>query len=467
MNGQIFISYRRGDSLGSTGRIYDRLLDYFPKEQIFMDVDTIPPGEDFIDAIERAVSCCDVLLAVIGRDWLHMKDRFGRRMLENDADFVRTEIRAALQRNVKVIPILVEDAEVPNPEDLPEDIKALARKNAIELRHTGFHSDVDRLIKTVQKVVKEEEKAKLKAEQKRLRREQLHEQEKETSAWRQAVQENSLSSYATYLTSYPQGKCAEEANEKIKILQKNEEERKKEQAFTHYYQQGIEAFEHGLFSESLSYFHEASKLRPDNSECKTWIDNCQSELDRKHVEEQRKKEAEQKRKEEEAIIKKQQELQLRREQEKRVEEERIKAKALELEKQGDKLKKSKDFKAALALYEQALTLNPNSEHSLQASANCKAEIQKKEEQERAKALEERENKPALPPKKTLLSNHWLIVSICVVMIGLVSFLIFGTKNNAADNKNLTAQKTKAIITESNKKEGSNFLLQLKTRSGRL
>ncbi|HET7897318.1 MAG TPA: toll/interleukin-1 receptor domain-containing protein [Flavisolibacter sp.] len=156
MNGQIFISYRRDDSLGSTGRIYDGLLDVFPREQIFIDVDTIPPGEDFIDAIEKAVSSCDVLLAIIGKDWLQIKDRFGRRMLDNTSDFVRTEIRAALQRNVRVIPVLVEEADIPNPEDLPDDLKPLTRRNAIELSHTRFHSDVDRLIKAIQKTISDQ-----------------------------------------------------------------------------------------------------------------------------------------------------------------------------------------------------------------------------------------------------------------------------------------------------------------------
>src|SRR2546423_634404 len=118
MHGQIFISYRREDSLGSTGRLYDRLLNHFSQSQIFIDVDTIAPGEDFVEAIEHAVAKCNILLAIIGKDWLQINDRHGQPMLKNSSDFVRTEIRAALQRNIRIIPVLVEDALMPNPDDL-------------------------------------------------------------------------------------------------------------------------------------------------------------------------------------------------------------------------------------------------------------------------------------------------------------------------------------------------------------
>src|ERR1043166_4935681 len=93
---KIFISYRRDDSEGVAGRLFDRLATQFGREQIFMDVDAIAPGEDFIDVIERAVTSCDVLIAVIGRGWLEARDQDGRRRIDNPEDFVRVEIVAAL-----------------------------------------------------------------------------------------------------------------------------------------------------------------------------------------------------------------------------------------------------------------------------------------------------------------------------------------------------------------------------------
>lgn len=151
MSKLIFISYRRQDSLGSTGRLYDRLLNHFSSSEIFIDVDTIDYGEDFIVAIERAVSKCNILLAVIGKNWLECRDKDGSRMIDNPNDFVRVEIRSALLRNIRVIPVLVEDAKIPASTDLPEDIKKLSNKNAIEISHTRFNSDVDRLIRSLQK----------------------------------------------------------------------------------------------------------------------------------------------------------------------------------------------------------------------------------------------------------------------------------------------------------------------------
>ena len=91
MNGQIFVSYRREDSAGTTGRLFDRLAKRFPRSRIFMDVDSIEPGEDFLKNIEQAVASCDVLIAVIGTRWLLSSDREGKSGLDNPEDFVRLE----------------------------------------------------------------------------------------------------------------------------------------------------------------------------------------------------------------------------------------------------------------------------------------------------------------------------------------------------------------------------------------
>jgi TIR domain len=118
--GRVFVSYRRQDARGSAGRIYDQLADRFGDAQVFMDVDTIAPGVDFTKVITEAVSTCEVLLAVIGSRWLTATDEGGRRRLDDPGDLVRLEIAAALDRDIRVIPILVEDATMPRRHELPE-----------------------------------------------------------------------------------------------------------------------------------------------------------------------------------------------------------------------------------------------------------------------------------------------------------------------------------------------------------
>jgi len=146
---RIFINYRRADSEGYVGRLYDQLIQYMDHDLIFMDVTDIPPGEDFVDYLENAVQACDVFLAVIGRYWLDSEDEHGRRRLDQWDDFVRIEIAAALTYNKFVIPVLVQGATMPPPDQLPDDIKKLTRRNAIELRHSTFSRDVELLAKTL------------------------------------------------------------------------------------------------------------------------------------------------------------------------------------------------------------------------------------------------------------------------------------------------------------------------------
>jgi hypothetical protein len=154
MGGQIFISYRIDDSQASAGRIYDRLHSHFASNRIFMDVANLAPGVDFVDAIEKSVSSCDALIAVIGRDWLVSSDEKGGRRLDNPQDFVRVEIATALKRGVIVIPVLVEDASMPKAGDLPEDLKPLSRRNAFEIRHTRFNDDCARLIVALEQALR-------------------------------------------------------------------------------------------------------------------------------------------------------------------------------------------------------------------------------------------------------------------------------------------------------------------------
>ena len=159
MNGRIFINYRRGDDPGHTGRLFDRLQDAFEPDQLFMDVDSIAPGLDFVRVLEEQVSKCDVLLAVIGKGWIDARDIAGNRRLDNVEDFVRIEIEAGLRLGKRVIPVLVNDAEMPRAEQMPEDLKPLARRNAVRLSHDRFKSDAQGLIKALSAALEEVDKA--------------------------------------------------------------------------------------------------------------------------------------------------------------------------------------------------------------------------------------------------------------------------------------------------------------------
>ncbi len=146
---KIFISYRRDDSSGHTGRIFDRLEGRFGQGQVFMDVDTIRPGLDFLEVVQQAVGSCDALIAVIGREWLGASDESGLKRLENPEDLVRLEIATALERDIRVIPVLVQGAQMPGASDFPEGLKALARRNSVEVSDNRFRIDIDQLIEAL------------------------------------------------------------------------------------------------------------------------------------------------------------------------------------------------------------------------------------------------------------------------------------------------------------------------------
>jgi hypothetical protein len=147
---RIFISYRRRDSSGYAGRVADRLVKEFGDQQCFRDVEDIESGTDFVQAIENAVGSCEVLIVVIGPDWLHIKDAAGKRRLDDPRDFVRLEIETALQRDVRVIPVLVGGADMPSPEQLPPSINRLAYRQATEISDTRWDYDVGRVVATLE-----------------------------------------------------------------------------------------------------------------------------------------------------------------------------------------------------------------------------------------------------------------------------------------------------------------------------
>ena len=146
MAGKIFINYRRDDSIGMAGRLHDRLAQTFGRDKLFMDVDHIPAGTDFVAHLNSQVAECDVVLVVIGPNWLGVKDDSGGRRLDNPDDFVAIEIAAALARDIRVIPVLVDGARMPKASELPDSLKPLARRQAAEVRHAHFGQDAEALV---------------------------------------------------------------------------------------------------------------------------------------------------------------------------------------------------------------------------------------------------------------------------------------------------------------------------------
>jgi hypothetical protein len=151
--GSIFISYRRDDSEGQAGRLYDDLVAVFGSDSVFIDVAAIEPGRDFRTSIDQNLNSCGVFLSLIGKAWLTAADTSGRRRLDDPSDFVRIETAAVLVRDIPVIPVLVQGARAPKADELPDDLKNLAYRNAMELTHPRWDSDVQLLIRAVRPFV--------------------------------------------------------------------------------------------------------------------------------------------------------------------------------------------------------------------------------------------------------------------------------------------------------------------------
>jgi len=142
----IAISYRREDSTGITGRVYDRLQTEFGKPNVFMDFDSIPYGVDFREHIAKTLDRAKVVLVMIGPEWVGQKSKKVRR-IDDPGDFVRIEVACALQRGIPIIPVLVNKAKMPTAETLPKDIAELAFRNGLILDSgIDFHHHTDRLI---------------------------------------------------------------------------------------------------------------------------------------------------------------------------------------------------------------------------------------------------------------------------------------------------------------------------------
>lgn len=145
MNGSIFINYRRDDEPNFAMLLYTRLEQKFPADRLFMDISSIAPGDDFVRILRDSVEKCDIVLAIIGKNWLGARDHAGNRRLDDPNDFVRIELEQALDLRKRVIPILVGSANMPNGEDLPDGLRPLATRNAVRFLPDRFRSDAENL----------------------------------------------------------------------------------------------------------------------------------------------------------------------------------------------------------------------------------------------------------------------------------------------------------------------------------
>jgi hypothetical protein len=148
--GNVFISYRRDDTAPQAGRLYDILSAHFGDDRIFMDVDSIELGVDFRASVTEALSSCEVLLALVGKAWT---DTLTERKEGGLDDLIRVEIKTALERGIRVIPILVNNARLPQEQELPRDLSALAHRQAFELADSTFRSDCRNLLTQIETVV--------------------------------------------------------------------------------------------------------------------------------------------------------------------------------------------------------------------------------------------------------------------------------------------------------------------------
>ncbi len=150
---KIFISYRRNDSVGYSGRLADRLSLEFGENQIFRDYDDIQPGQNFVESLQKGLSTADLLLVLIADSWLSSENPSGQRRLEDENDFVRLEIEAALQRNIHIIPVLINGAAMPNAQELPASLSALALRQAVPLSDSRWEQDVTNLIANIRQLI--------------------------------------------------------------------------------------------------------------------------------------------------------------------------------------------------------------------------------------------------------------------------------------------------------------------------
>jgi hypothetical protein len=150
----VLISYRRDDTGVDTARLHDRLAIEYGEDRVLMDIHDVPLGIDHVDHLRAQIERCSAVLVMIGTEWMAMTNGRGQRRLEQAEDPVRAEVALALQqKHIQVIPVLVQNASMPPTEDLPADIRLLARRNWIQVRPERWNEDVERLLIGLQKTM--------------------------------------------------------------------------------------------------------------------------------------------------------------------------------------------------------------------------------------------------------------------------------------------------------------------------
>jgi TIR domain-containing protein len=153
--GRIFINYRREECGWQADRLCDQLVKHFNKGQVFKDIDSIKPGDDFIEVITKEIGSCHVLLALIGDKWLTITDKSNRRRLRNTDDPVRLELETALRCKVRIVPILIDGARMPLADELPASLADIVHRHAFEVSRSRFNDDVERLLAALDEIIME------------------------------------------------------------------------------------------------------------------------------------------------------------------------------------------------------------------------------------------------------------------------------------------------------------------------
>ena len=148
----VFISYRRADTAEYARSIHQELLRHIKDDKLFRDISDIAPGEDFVDAINHSLDVVDAVIVLIGRDWLAASGESPQSRLHDPADMVRAEIATALRCGKRILPVLVDSASMPRESELPEDLQALSRINALEISNTRWDYDVSILVETIKTI---------------------------------------------------------------------------------------------------------------------------------------------------------------------------------------------------------------------------------------------------------------------------------------------------------------------------
>jgi hypothetical protein len=154
MTDGVFISYRRDDSGVLVGRLYDWIKTRFGPQRVFRDISSITPGTDFVQELEATLTCCTVMLAVIGPDWSTASDSAGHRRLDNPHDLVRQEIEVGLALDMFVIPVLVDGTSLPHGDELPHSLAQLVRRSSMALSsRAGFEADCKEILDAVDRLL--------------------------------------------------------------------------------------------------------------------------------------------------------------------------------------------------------------------------------------------------------------------------------------------------------------------------